>query len=67
MRITIEKFAYWTFLAVLAYLVLVHNQGAKGLLGGIFGGWIGVTEALQGRSRPGGGGGRVNPRRQGRR
>lgn len=53
MRMTIDKWAQLTFYAVIAYLLLVHNRGAIGLGRTVTGGWMGVIEALQGRSRPG--------------
>jgi hypothetical protein len=53
MRLTVDKLAQLTFYAVIGYLVLVHNRGAIGLARVGFGGWTGIIEALQGRSRPG--------------
>lgn len=53
MKVTVAQLMQITFYAVIAYLVLVHNRGAIGLVkafGGVYGG---AVEALQGRSRPG--------------
>lgn len=41
---------WYTFLAVLAYLVLTRWSGANALLKTSFGGYIGAVRALQGRN-----------------
>jgi hypothetical protein len=53
MRLTVNQVIQITFYAVIAYLVLVHNRGAIGLVKAVGGVYTGGVEALQGRSRPG--------------
>lgn len=43
---------WYSFLAILAYLVLTRWSGANALLRTTFGGAAGYVEALQGRSKP---------------
>lgn len=40
---------WYTFLAIVAYLVLVNWKGANALLGTSFSGYSGVVRSLQGR------------------
>ena len=43
---------WYSFLAILAYLILTRWSGANALLGTTFGGARAYVEALQGRSTP---------------
>lgn len=40
---------WYTFLAILAYLILTRYTGANALLKTSFGGYVGAVRALQGR------------------
>jgi hypothetical protein len=46
-----DKIVWYTFAAIVTYLVLTNWGGANALLGTVFGGYKGSVEALQGRSK----------------
>jgi len=46
----VPKLLIWyTFLAILTYLILTRYRGANALLKTSFGGYVGAVKALQGR------------------
>lgn len=49
MRMTVNQIVQLTFYAVIAYLVLVHNRGARGIIKVVGGTYVGGVKALQGR------------------